>query len=118
VQLGTAFLATDQSAASGFHREKLWSEEAGHTVLTRAFSRRLARGIPNDFSRAADGGTLPIAPFPLQSWLLGRFKSAAIAQGRSDLVSLWAGQGAPLIRHHDAAELVASLTAETSALLP
>ena len=118
VQLGTAFLATDQSAASDFHREKLWSEEAGLTVLTRAFSGRLARGIPNDFSRAVDGGTLPIAPFPLQSWLLGRFKSAAIAQGRSDLVSLWAGQSAPLIRYHDATELVASLTAEASALLP
>lgn len=117
VQLGTAFLATDQSAASGFHREKLWSEEAGTTVLTRAFSGRLARGIPNEFSRAADGGTVPIAPFPLQSWLVGRFKSAAIAQGRSDLVSLWAGQAAPLIRHHDATELVGALVAQTNELL-
>lgn len=117
VQLGTAFLATDQSAASGFHREKLWSEEAGTTVLTRAFSGRLARGIPNDFSRAVDGGVLPIAPFPLQSWLLGRFKAAAIAQGRSDLVSLWAGQAAPLIRYHDATELVRALVAEADELL-
>lgn len=114
VQLGTAFLATDGSGASAPHRGKLWGEDAHTTVLTNAFSGRLARGIPNGLSRAASEGSLPVAPFPLQSWLMGKLKSAAIAQGRTDLFSLWAGQSAALIRHHDADELMESLVAEVN----
>lgn len=117
VQLGTAFLATDESAASGPHREKLWSEEAGTTVLTRAFSGRLGRSIPNGLSRAVDAGDLPIAPFPLQGWLLGKLKTAAIERGRTDLFSLWAGQSASLLRHHDARELIAALVTEAGEYL-
>lgn len=117
VQIGTAFLATDESAASEFHREKLFSSEAAETVLTRAFSGRLARGIPNYFSQAVESGEQPVAPFPLQSWLMGRLKQAATAQGRSDLVSLWAGQAAPLIRHHTAHDVMDALVEETGELL-
>lgn len=117
-QLGTAFLATDRSAASAPHREKLWSAESASTVLTRAFSGRLARGIPNGLSRAAAAGDLPIAPFPLQGWLLGRVRAAAIERGRTDLISLWAGQSAPLLRHRDAEELIAALREEAGRLLP
>ncbi len=118
VQLGTAFLATDESAASGPHREKLWSEEAGTTVLTRAFSGRLARGIPNGLSRAVDAGEQPVAPFPLQGWLLGRLKAAAVEQGRTDLFSLWAGQSAGLLRHHDATDLIRALVDDAGKRLP
>ncbi len=114
VQLGTAFLATDSSGASAPHRERLWGDAARTTTLTRAFSGRLSRGIPNGMSRAVAEGTLPVAPFPLQGWLMSKLKSAAIAQGRTDLFSLWAGQAAPLIRHHDAGELMESLVAETN----
>ncbi|MBB5632387.1 nitronate monooxygenase [Cryobacterium mesophilum] len=118
VQLGTAFLATDESAASAPHRAMLWSEEAETTTLTRAFSGRLARGIPNAMSRAADAGELPIAPFPLQGWLLGKLKAAAIEQGRTDLFSLWAGQSASLLRHHDATDLIRALVEDAGNRLP
>jgi len=39
-----------------------------------------------------------------------------LAQGRYDLVALWAGQAAPLCRHHHASELFASLVKETDEL--
>lgn len=117
VQIGTAFLATNESAASGPHRAKLWSAEARTTVLTRAFSGRLARGIPNGLSRAVDAGEQLIAPFPLQGWLLGKLKTAAIERGRTDLFSLWAGQSASLLRHRDARELVEALAAEANQYL-
>lgn len=117
-QLGTAFLATDESAASAPHRAKLWSAEAETTALTRAFSGRLARGIPNSLSRAADAGELPIAPFPLQGWLLGKLKAAAVEQGRTDLISLWAGQSARLLRHHDATDLIRALVDDAGKRLP
>ena len=47
VQIGTAFLATDESGATAEHKAALLGRGARHTTLTRAFSGRLARGIPN-----------------------------------------------------------------------
>ena len=114
-QLGTAFLACDESAANPPHRAALWSAAASDTVLTRVFSGRLARGIPNRMSRelAAE----PPAPFPVQNWLTGHIKRAAAAQGNSDLTSLWAGQSAPLIRHTNAEDLIAAITRDVDAIL-
>ena len=45
VQMGTVFLACEESGASRLHREALLGEAAGHTALTRGFTGRLARGI-------------------------------------------------------------------------
>lgn len=103
VVIGTALLASEESAVSPLHRDALFGPEARHTVLTRAFSGRLARGVRNDFAKRAAAGDVPIAPFPLQSWLLGKIKPAAIEQGRSDLISLWAGQATPLLRERTTA---------------
>lgn len=112
VQLGTVFLATRQSAASDAHRTAL-RERGDHTVLTRALSGRLARGIPN---RVTDEVRDP-APFPVQNWLTGRFRPTAAEQGRAELLSLWAGQSAPLIRHDDADALLDDLVASADAAL-
>src|SRR5690606_25196006 len=49
-QIGTAFLACAESNAAEAHRAMLFSDRARHTVLTRAFSGRLARGIRNRWS--------------------------------------------------------------------
>jgi nitronate monooxygenase len=115
--LGTAFLATDESAASDVHRQRILGEDAAHTVLTRVFSGRLARGIPNRLQRELPDATDQLAPFPAQGWLVGNLRAAATAAGNADLMSLWAGQGAPLARGGSATELVAALEAETDAVL-
>ena len=118
VQVGSAFLATRESAAVPEYRTVLHSPAAGETVLTRTLSGRLARGIPNriiaeltELSKA--GG---IAPFPAQNWLTGRFRPQAAAQGNTELMSLWAGQAASLIRHESAADVLAELLAGSPAL--
>jgi nitronate monooxygenase len=41
-------------------------------------------------------------------------KKSAGAQERSDLMSLWCGQAAPLLTHRDARTLMAALVNETS----
>ena len=51
-----------------------------------------------------------LPPFPVQAWFLGHLKHAAIASGDEDFASLYAGQGAPLLRHRKAADLMADLT--------
>lgn len=104
VQVGTAFLACQESAASDLHRRLLFGPEGRTTKLTRAFTGRLARGIENRLSQEA-----PALPYPLQSWFTGALKSAATLQGRWDLMSLWAGQSTPLLKHHQAVDVVAEL---------
>ena len=115
VQIGTAFLATDQSGAPPAHRALLFDKRARKTRLTRAFSGRLARGIPNRLMDEFPGDG--IQPYPYQGYLLGPLTRAAREQGRSDVTSLWSGQIAPLLRHHDARELFDSLVAGTEAIL-
>jgi nitronate monooxygenase len=114
VQLGSVFLATDESAAAPVHRAAL-RERGGDTVLTRALSGRLARGIRNRITTELTPGR--IAPFPVQNWLTGRFRPTAGERGVSDLLGLWAGQASPLIRHADARTLMDSLVRETGELL-
>jgi nitronate monooxygenase len=48
VQMGTAFLACEESGAHPLHREAILSGRAGHTALTHGFTGRLARGIDNE----------------------------------------------------------------------
>lgn len=109
-QVGTAFLACEESGAPPAHREQLFSPAATQTVLTRSFSGRLARGLRNRWTEELAAAGDALAPYPVQTWLTGHLRTAALAQGRTDLISLWSGQGAPNLRHRRAAELMAALT--------
>ncbi|WP_457100938.1 NAD(P)H-dependent flavin oxidoreductase [Microbacterium sp. P5_E9] len=110
VQVGTAFLRTRQSGASDAHRAGLNGLADDQTVLTRAVTGRLARGIPNRLIRQIEAAGA-ILPFPAQGWLLGPVRTEALRRGYGDLQSLWAGQSAGLARHDDAAEVFAELVA-------
>ena len=111
-QIGTAFLACEESNAAPLHREKLFSTDAQRTTLTRVFTGRLARSIHNDFIDALRAQEHAMPPYPVQNWLLQQFRKQALAAGRTDMVSLWSGQGAPLLSHRRARELMRSLVAE------
>lgn len=118
VQIGTAFLACEESGASPEHRELLFSERAHRTVLTRSFSGRLARGIANRWTDEMTARTHDIAPYPLQGWFTAQLRRAArTAAGvaRTELVSLWSGQAAPNLRHRTAGALIDSLVASNDA---
>ncbi|MFY2563217.1 NAD(P)H-dependent flavin oxidoreductase [Corallococcus terminator] len=117
VQVGTAFLACEESNASDAYRQALRQESARATVLTRVFSGRYARGIKNRFLRELTPHEQAIPPYPVQNWLTQPLRQAAARQGREDLLSLWAGQNAPLIRHSRAPELVDFLEKDTARVL-
>jgi nitronate monooxygenase len=111
VQIGTAFLACFESGASQSHRDKILSSEARYTGLTRVFSGRLARGIRNRFMQELSDNKL--APYPIQNWLTGKLKQAASEQNRPELMSLWCGQSAPLLRSANAQQLMEELIVQT-----
>jgi nitronate monooxygenase len=112
VQVGTAFLACDESGATPQHRAALFAAGANETVLTRSFSGRLARGLRNRWVEDMEGRQTLLAPFPVQNWFMSHLRTAATNLQRTDLVSLWAGQMTPALRHRSATALMSELIAE------
>jgi nitronate monooxygenase len=117
VQIGTAFLACDESGAPTVHKEAMLATGPRDTALSRVFSGRLARSLRNRFMDEMAPHTAELPPFPIRNWLSGTLRKAAIEQGRSDLISMQAGQGALLIHRRGATELMGDLTRETTRLL-
>ena len=96
VQVGTAFLACEESNVAPGYRAALLGASREPTVLTRAFSGRLARGIR---TRLADYlESIPsVLPYPVASGLLAPLRRAALLRDRVEMMPLFAGQGAPLL---------------------
>lgn len=113
VQIGTAFLATNQSNAAQDHKDKLFSDEARYTVLTKVFTGRLSRGIKNRLTEELKEKENLLAPYPLQSKFMGYLKAyPATAGSNPAFKSYWSGQSAPLLKYRDAKELIQSIVYE------
>ena len=112
VQLGTAFLACPESGASRAYKKAVLEVAEDTTVITRAFSGRPARGLPNHFIRQVEGSCASILPFPMQNSLTKAMRTAAATRGDAGYLSLWAGQGVKRIRCMPAAELMRTLIEE------
>ncbi|HET9408655.1 MAG TPA: nitronate monooxygenase [Candidatus Sulfotelmatobacter sp.] len=114
VQMGTVFLACEESGASRLHRETLRRRNAKHTALTKGFTGRLARGIRNHLMEDLNRAETEILPYPLQRELVRNLTIAAEAAGRADLVPMWAGQSANLSTCIDVSAFLTSLVEEVS----
>ena len=107
VMAGTALLRSDESGASAVHQAALADLDRGDPVLTRAFSGRPARGLPNRFITEFDA----IAPlgYPAVHHLTSPLRQAATAAGDPELVNLWAGAGYRRARSGPAAGILKEL---------
>jgi|SRR5580700_191513 nitronate monooxygenase len=113
-QMGTVFLACEESGASLLHRQALRGKRAGHTALTKGFTGRLARAIHNPLLEELNQRETEILPYPLQRALVRNLAIPAEAAGRSDLLPLWAGQSANLSTCTDVSAFLSSLVEEVS----
>jgi nitronate monooxygenase len=112
-QLGTAFVATDESTADAGYRSALASDAAYHTVMTRAISGRPARCLANRFTAlAAQIRADEVPAYPIAYDAGKALNAAAKAAGDFGFGAQWAGQGAPLVRRLGAGTLVAQLIEE------
>lgn len=109
VQLGTAFLACEESGAPSLHRDALFSDRARHTLLSRGFTGRLARFARNAYLERYEQGELTALPYPLHGWFAGFIKQAAVERRDIEHMSLYAGQGAPLLKYRRSAALLDAL---------
>jgi nitronate monooxygenase len=114
VQMGTAFLACEESGASKLHREALLSGQARQTALTHGFTGRLARGIKNRLLDILNQKDIEILPYPLQRALVRHISIPAEKAGKPELLPLWAGQSASLSHCANVRALLDTLVQEIS----
>lgn len=114
--LGTSFLLAEESGASPAYRDVLRSGRVHETVLTRNFSGKTARGVPNRVTESLRDPQ-DIAPYPFQNAMTRDIRNAATAQGNAEYLSLWAGQAASLAREAPARAIVERLVTEARAAM-
>jgi nitronate monooxygenase len=111
VQMGTAFLVTDEAALHPAYKARLLSGE-GQTRLTRSFSGRYARGIENRFMRQMASVEPLVPPYPIQNALTGSIRAAAAKSGDTEWMSMWAGTEFARARPMPAGKLIELLASE------
>jgi nitronate monooxygenase len=112
VQMGTAFLATDEANIHEAYRRKLLQGGTIKTRLTRSFSGRYARGIENGFMKQLESVETQVPAYPVQNALTGSIRLAAAERGDTELMSMWAGAEVGRSRALSVAQLMQTLVAE------
>jgi nitronate monooxygenase len=112
-QVGTAYLRTPEAGTSEAQRTAIASDSP--TVLTRAFSGRLARGIVNRWHRE-HAAAAPRA-YPEVHHLTSPLRAHGRRVGDPDLINLWAGQAHRLAGERSAEEITRMLGVEARAAL-
>jgi nitronate monooxygenase len=116
VQIGTAFLACEESGTSQAHREALLAAGASHaTQLTTLMTGRLARFMPNALLKELENhGSAPL-PFPWQGWLNSELKRHAMQANETDYFpGFYSGEAAALVSHRHAGALLKALVKNLS----
>lgn len=118
VQVGTAFLAAEESSIPGAWRQALAAAEPEATQVTCAFSGRLGRALATAYVRAAAATDAPSPQaYPVQRGLTAAMRAQANTGNRIDAMQAWAGQSAWMARRAPAADILRSMWAQAKALL-
>lgn len=106
-QVGTAYMRSTEAGTSDAQRHATATDVP--TVLTRAFSGRLARSIVNRWHRE-HGDAAPRA-YPEVHHLTSPLRAHGRRAGDADLINLWAGQAHQLAEERSAEEITRLLGA-------
>ena len=112
-QIGSAFMLCPEAGTAAPLRAAL--RAGGQTVLTRAFTGRLARGIRNRF--IAEHEPHAALAYPEIHYVTAPMRAAARAEGDPELINLWAGESHALALELPAADIVAKLAADARVAL-
>lgn len=114
-QLGTAYVATDESLADDGYRAALFGEAAHHTVMTRTISGRPARCLANRFTAlGSEIDNTAIPDYPVAYDLGKALNVAGKTVGEFGYGAQWAGQGAPLARKMSAGAMTRTIASENT----
>jgi nitronate monooxygenase len=114
--IGTAFLQCPEADTHAAWANALADLEPEETMLTRAFTGRLALAIATDFVSAASSADAPRpAPYPTQRGLIANMKEAGAAANDHHRMQVWAGQSAAMSK--PAGDLVREIWNDARCLL-
>lgn len=116
VQMGTAFLTCIESGAHQVHKEAILNANEDHTVLTRSFSGKWARGIKNKFILEMQSHERLLPDFPVQNTLTQEIRKTASEQNNQDFLSLWSGQSPRLAKNQTVESLIQNIIADAKKL--
>lgn len=109
VQMGTAFLTSQESGADIAYKQAILNSTETSTVLTNAFSGKMARGIRNDFVNYLSQFNGEVPEYPIQNQLTSAIRKASTANHDDSMMSLWSGQTPRLATSRSAQEIVTSI---------
>lgn len=112
VQLGTAFIASEESAAIPAYKKALQHALDTDSVLTKAFSGRWARGLKNKFILRVEESGIAIPDYPIQGSLTLSIRMTSQKENNKEFISLWAGQSASKSEAKPAADILIKLIKE------
>jgi NAD(P)H-dependent flavin oxidoreductase YrpB (nitropropane dioxygenase family) len=120
VWVGTRFLATDEAGIEGWQKAGIVAAADQSPVISRAYTGKRFRMLPNDWTRAWDEAELDPLPMPLQPVLANQVlgRNATDRGGREGVSMNGAGNIAGLIDEVvPAAEVVRSMSDEAANIL-
>jgi NAD(P)H-dependent flavin oxidoreductase YrpB (nitropropane dioxygenase family) len=120
VWVGTRFLATDEAGIAGWQKAGIVAAADQSPIISRAYTGKRFRMLPNDWTRAWEEADIEPLPMPLQPVLVGMTLGAlGTDRGRREGVSMnGAGNIAGLIDEVvPAARVVDEMAAEAAELL-
>jgi nitronate monooxygenase len=109
VQIGTAYLFTDESTISPIYRHSLEAADIGDTVVTNVISGRPTRVLANRMSRDLGPMATDAPVFPKGFAATGPIRAATEETGNRDFSAHYCGQSAALGRRTTAFSLTRDL---------
>jgi len=113
-QLGSLFIASEESGASEAYKDAVRTAQDTSTSLTKAFSGRWARGIKNGFMERVEQAGLTIPYYTYQNSLTAAMRTYGQHHNLRDFISLWAGQSASRSQKGKAGDIFLSLVDKLS----
>ncbi|WP_018108066.1 NAD(P)H-dependent flavin oxidoreductase [Bacteroides propionicifaciens] len=90
VQMGTAFLLTDESGACDAHKDAITNQEKDNTTLTPIFTGRFIRVVRNKFIDFMESQPpRAVITYPLQDSLTKSIRKYANQLNEADYIALW-----------------------------
>jgi nitronate monooxygenase len=117
VQLGTAFLLSEEATSVPAHRNALRTARDDNTAVTNVLTGRPARGVVNRIMSELGPLSPDALPFPLAGGPLTPLRAATEPDGLGDFQPLWSGQSGGLAREGSAGDIIADIVSKAAGLL-
>lgn len=92
VQVGSAFIASAESAANSTYKQAVQQTGAESTTLTKAYTGRWMRCIKNDFIETLESSGAPFNEYPIQQLLTSFLRTLHHNENATKFLPMLAGQ--------------------------